>query len=856
MAQKMDFDIREKLYESRNTQVLRAIRTDDQSWVILKTPVVKYPSPDELSRYRREYEILNSLHDLPGIINVYELAPSQHSLLLVEEDCGGRPLTQAIKSGEFDAAHYLEIAVKLAHVLGELHQRNIIHKDVNPANILWCEELRELKMIDFSISSLLSQEYHAFQNPGQLEGTYAYLSPEQTGRVNRPLDYRSDLYSFGITLYQMFTGALPFSGDQGIEFVHAHIALQAQPPHEVNDAVPVMVSRIIMKLISKMADDRYQSAWGAKHDLQYCLQQLQETDRIEIFELGLQDYSPILRVPQKLYGRESEIDLIVAAFDRVGQGRAELLLVSGYSGTGKSALVHEVHKPLTEKRGLYVAGKFDQYQRGVPFYAWRQAIEEFALLLLKEDDANLKRWRSKILSGLGNIGKVITDFAPSLELVIGEQPPVSELSGEQALNRFNYAFQAFIKAVSTKEHPLVIFIDDWQWADAASINLLKLLMGEPDNHYLMIICAWRDNEVDGTHPFSVALNEIEQSSAVISAIKLDNLQLPHVCNFISDALNSPAGVDELAELVFDKTRGNAFFLIQFLKSLNQDSLLRFDSEQHRWHWELAEIRARNITANVVELMAMTIGRLESSTREALQFAACIGNRFELGVLSLILSKSARATAETLESALREGVIRPLGGNYQLASYQEDAADVAYQFIHDQVQQAAYSLIEPENRAQAHMDIALTLLNTLDEGEQYLRIFEIANHVNAAAELFTSDEQKRLFLKLNLQAGKRAKESTAYTPALRYLSKAITYLPEDCWERDRDFVIELYLLAAETAFLTMQYDDMEHWLGEILQHADTPLLQASVYEIRLQAYISQNRPVCMKYVCRPISPRIV
>ena len=840
MAEQMDFEIREKLYESHHTQVLRAIRTRDQSRVILKTPVAKYPSPDELSRYRREYEILNSLRDLPGIINVYDLVPSQHSLLLVEEDCGDRPLTQTIKSSEFDAAHYLEIAVKLAHVLGELHQRGIIHKDVNPANILWCKERRELKLIDFSISSLLSQEYHDFQSPGQLEGTYAYLSPEQTGRVNRPLDYRSDLYSFGITLYQMFTGALPFSGDQGIEFVHAHIALQAAPPHEVNDAVPVAVSRIIMKLISKMADDRYQSAWGAKHDLQCCLRQLQETDCIETFELGQQDHSPILRIPQRLYGRESEIDSIIAAFDRVGQGRAELVLVSGYSGTGKSALVHEVHKPLTEKRGLYVAGKFDQYQRGVPFYAWRQAIEEFAFLLLKEDETSIGRWRSKILSGLGNVGKVITDFAPSLELVIGEQPAVPELSGEQALNRFNYAFQAFIKAVSTKDHPLVIFIDDWQWADAASINLLKLLMGETDNHYLMIICAWRDNEVDGAHPFSVVLNEIEQSSAVVSAIKLGNLKPPHVRDFICDALNCPVAVDELVELVYDKTRGNAFFLIQFLKNLYQDSLLHFDSARRRWHWELSEIQSRNITANVVELMAMAIGRLEPATREALQFAACIGNRFELGILSLILKKPACATAGMLESALREGVIRPLGGNYQLASYREDAAGVAYQFIHDQVQQAAYSLIEPQNRTQAHMEIALTILNTLDEHEQYVRIFEIANHVNVAAERFTSDEQKRLLLKLNLQAGKRAKETTAYTPALRYFKTAISHLPEDCWERDRKFVIELYLLAAETAFLTKQYEDMERWLEEILNYADTPLLRASVYEIRLQSYISQNR----------------
>ncbi len=840
MAEQMDFDVREKLYESHHTQVFRAIRTNDWSRVILKTPVAKYPSADELSRYRREYEILNSVHDLPGVINVHDLAPSQHSLLLVEEDCGGRPLTQTIKSSEFDAALYLEIAIKLAHVLGELHQRCIIHKDINPANILWCTEQRDIKLIDFSISSLLSQEYHDFQSPGQLEGTYAYISPEQTGRVNRPLDYRSDLYSFGITLYQMFTGALPFSGDQGIEFVHAHIALQAVPPHEVNDAVAAVISRIIMKLMSKMADDRYQSAWGVKHDLQHCLQQLQETGRIEEFELGQQDHSPILRIPQKLYGREREINSIIAAFDRAGQGRAELLLVSGYSGTGKSALVHEVHKPLTEKRGLYVAGKFDQYQRGVPFYAWRQAIEEFALLLLKEDETSIGRWRSKICSGLGNIGKVITDFAPSLELIIGEQPAVPELSGEQALNRFNYAFQAFIKAVSTKEHPLVIFIDDWQWADVASISLLKLLMGETENRYLMIIGAWRDNEVDGTHPFSVALDEIMRSPAAVSAIQLGNLQPLHVRDFICDALNRPAAVDELVELVYDKTRGNAFFLIQFLKNLYQDSLLHFDSERLRWHWELSEIRARNITANVVELMATAIGRLEPATREALKFAASIGNRFELEILSIILNQSARTTAEMLDIALREGVIRPLGGNYQLAGYREEMTGVAYQFIHDQVQQAAYSLIEPQNRTQAHMDIALALLNTLDEEEQYRRIFEIANHLNVAAERFTSDEQKQLLLELNLRAGKRAKETTAYTPALRYFKTALAHLPADSWEHDRELAAELYLLAAETAFLTMQYDDMERWLDEILKYADTPLLRASVYEIRLQACISQNR----------------
>ena len=456
-----DYRLSEELFSSETTKVCRAVHLGDGRQVVLKILSGEQTRPEAFVEYRREFEITASLKGVVGVIEVIGLENIQDTVMIVEEDIGGRSLASILEGGRVDLAEALSLAIRLARALGQIHRQHVIHKDINPANIIWNRAADEVRIIDFGISSQLSQERQEFQSVNQLEGSLAFISPEQTGRVNRRLDYRSDLYSLGVSLYQLFAGALPFVAREGIELVHAHIALTPVPPHEVNPELPLAVSQIVMRLMAKMADDRYQSAAGLEYDLQHCLDQLRATGQLAPFPLAANDASIRFQIPQKLYGREAEIATIIAAFDRSTQGPSELLLVSGFSGAGKSALVHEVHKPLTERCGNFITGKFDQYQRDIPFYAWTRAFEEFCNLLLKEDESSLAEWRERISAAVGAIGKVLTDVIPSVETIIGPQAEIPPLAGEQALNRLNYVFGNFLGAVCRPDHPLVIFLDDW-----------------------------------------------------------------------------------------------------------------------------------------------------------------------------------------------------------------------------------------------------------------------------------------------------------------------------------------------------------------------------------------------------------
>jgi len=835
-----NYQLSEKIYESKISKVYRGVQENDGRPVILKILNKEYPSTEELSLFRREYKIVQKLQDIEGVINAIELLDFQNTLVIVEEDIGGTSLATLLTKMKPDTQQCLKLAIQIADVIDQLHQHNVIHKDINPANIIWNPETHEVKIIDFGISSLLKQEYHEFQNPGKLEGTLAYTSPEQTGRINRVLDYRSDLYSFGVTLYFMFTGSLPFTAKEGIELVHAHIA---QMPVDLSNSktnLPPALSQIILRLLSKMADDRYQSGAGVKYDLERCLTQIENKNSENIFQLGQKDHSPIFLIPQALYGREKEVSLILEAFNRVSQGSIELIMVSGFSGTGKSSLVHEVHLPLTEKRGLYISGKFDQYQTGVPFHAWSVAFEGFVSLLLKEDESSLERWKKNIQSAVGNIGQVISDVVPSIELIIGKQPDIPRLTGEQALNRFNYVFRAFVKSISKKEHPLVVFIDDWQWADAASLNLLNFLMSDKDNAYLLIIGAYRDNEVDSTHSFRLTLDDIERSKANVSTIQLQNLTKKDVFSLVSDALRNPPAIDSLVNLIYEKTQGNAFFLVQFLRNLYNESLIHFDTVSDCWLWDQAEVESKDITDNVVQLMANKIQQLPYDTQETLKFAACIGSRFDLSTLAIIQNKNTRETASRLEKALQKGIIKPLDLNYRFANIEIGKANVTYQFIHDRVQQAAYSLIVQKKRGIVHVNIADTMIDKLNSSDKEKRIFDIVNHYNAGKNEVTTALQKERVASLNISAGKKAKSTTAYTLALHYFKSALELLDNTEWQTQYQQTAELYLIASEVAFLSKQYDQMELWIEIYLKKVKTPLEKSKAYEIRLQAYTAQNR----------------
>ncbi|MEW5957757.1 MAG: ATP-binding sensor histidine kinase [Chloroflexota bacterium] len=879
------YHIIEVIHAEAKTIVYRGRRIRDEQPVILKLPKAEYPSLPEMARLRREYELIKDLA-LAGIISPYGLEEYDHGLALILEDFGGLPLHRTLIFGRLELATFLNLAVQLADILGQLHQRHLIHQDIKPANILFNPTTDQVKLTDFSLASRLSRENQKISSPHLLEGTLAYMSPEQTGRMNRAIDYRTDFYSLGVTLYELLTGQLPFPTTDPMEMVHAHIAKQPLPPHELNPHVPRPISDIVLKLLAKTAEDRYQSAFGLKADLEACRAQWQTHHKIENFELGQHDISDQFLIPQKLYGRKQEIELLLAAFERVSgsddsrgareQGtrsggeisrwepatsseivnrkseipkghdvvnppeasKIELLLVSGYAGIGKSALVNEVHKPIVRQKGYFVGGKFDQFQRNIPYGAVIQAFQELVRQLLTESEAQIEAWKDKLCQALGANGQVIIEVMPEVELIIGPQPPVPELLPAEAQNRFNLVFEHFIQVFTRKEHPLVLFLDDLQWADSATLTLLPTLLTHPGMSHLLVIGAYRDNEVSEAHPLALTLADLARAGASLSSITLKPLAMTHLNQFIADTLKCDLDRSRpLAELVLHKTAGNPFFVIQFLKSLYQERLLEFEAGSGQWRFDLAQIQRAGMTDNVVTLMAGKIQKLPERTQRLTQMAACIGNRFDLNTLAIVNEQSPGQTAAELWQAVQEGLILPVGAAYEFAP--EDAPETlyqaAYEFLHDRVQQAAYALIPDDQKRAVHLQVGQLMLQHSSAEEREENLFDIVNHLNLGAELITDPAARTELARLNLAAGRKAKSSTAYQPALSYFKAGLGLLGAAGWTAHYDLTFSLYRELAEGEYLCGNFAEAEQAFDLLLSQARSKLEKAEIYSLRIIQY---------------------
>ncbi len=709
-----DYQILNKIYESSHSLVYRGILNQNQQPVILKVLKEEYPSISELTRYKQEYEITRSLTTIKGVVKTYGLHKYKNSLVMFLEDFGGESLEILMKSQKLTLPEFLYLAIKICEILTEIHGANIIHKDINPSNIVFNPQTKQLKIIDLGISTTFTRENPTFKNPNILEGTLTYISPEQTGRMNRFLDYRSDFYSLGVTFYQMLTDQLPFDTNDALELVHCHIAQQPILPNYLKPEIPKAVSDIVMKLLAKKAEERYQSALGIKTDIQECLTQLETTGKISNFSLAHQDISEQLQIPQKLYGREPEIKILLAAFERVtGKGveaentknsqeegnipvakkQNEMMLVAGFSGIGKSVLVQEIYKPITQKRGYFISGKFDQFQRNIPYSAIVAAFRSLIQQLLTESETELILWREKLLTALGVNGQVIIDVIPEIEKIVGSQPPIQELEAAETQNRFNLVFQNFIRVFCEKDCLLVIFLDDLQWADSASLKLIELMITNKQIYYLLLIGAYRDNEVNSNHPLTLSLNHLRKAGAVVNQITLKPLKLEDLSELIADTLQSTkATVNPLAQLVASKTFGNPFFVNEFLITIYQENLLTFNRQQRCWQWNLTKIdEMLAITDNVLDLMLSQMKKLPESTQVVLQLAACVGNSFELNTLSVIYEKSVAESFNNLLPAIQIGLVKPISGLEMTSNEPIESSLVVinYKFLHDRVQQAAY-----------------------------------------------------------------------------------------------------------------------------------------------------------------------
>ncbi|MEM9924163.1 MAG: ATP-binding sensor histidine kinase [Cyanobacteria bacterium P01_D01_bin.50] len=868
------YDIMEVIYEGINTIIYRGISHLNQQKVILKILKEDYPTLDAITRLKHEYKITENL-DLEGVVKILRLETDQNRLLLVLEDFGGKSLRQVLSNRKLELLEFLNIAVQLGKALISLHSHNIIHKDIKADNIIINPKTGQVKLTDFSIASRLSNEKLQLTNPNQLEGTLTYMSPEQTGRMNRALDYRTDFYSLGVTFYEMIAGQLPFQSNDPLELIHSHIAKQPVAIQQLNPEIPNVIANVVVKLMAKNAEDRYQTAKGLLADLELCREQLEITGTIIEFQPGRLDVLSQLLIPQKLYGRETQVNQLLEAFERVSKGSRELMLVSGYSGIGKSSVVYEVNKSITQKRGYFTSGKFDQFKRNIPYASLIQAFSGLMQQLLTESTTQLQQWHSKILTAVGTNGQVIIDVIPEVELIIGKQAEVPQLGGIEAQNRFNRVFSEFINVFAQKEHPLVIFLDDLQWADSATLKLMQLLSADSECKYLLLIGAYRDNEVSPTHPLIQTLEGIEKNNAIVHNIVLQPLEIADVTQLIAETLNdNTERVNTLAELICNKTGSNPFFITQLLQAVYQENLFKFnlnpfsslinkEKNQGMWNWDIEEIQAIGITdKSVVELVANRIQKLPESTQIILQLAACIGDKFTLNVLSIVNQKSPIATAKELDAALQAGLILPLSEAYKIPlvfdenseqnvkginnlkfsprNLKSSIAKVTYRFLHDRVQQAAYSFIPESEKQTTHLKIGKLLLKETSSELLSENILDIVNQLNFGVDLLTDKDEKYELAKLNLMAGKKAKNSTAYEAALKYLNIGVGLLAIDSWQSNYDITFDLYLELAENEFLNSNFEQANNLCNLIINKVKTVVEKASIYQIQIQSYMAQNQ----------------
>ncbi|WP_437522065.1 AAA family ATPase [Sorangium sp. So ce726] len=818
----------EVLHQGAETILYRARRAEDGRPVVLKVLRRDHASPRALGRLHHEHELASAL-DTAAVVKARAIEAFGDQVALVLEDFGGRSLDQLLDGdGPMPLERFFPLALRLAGALAELHRHHVIHRDIKPQNLLCNPDTGEVKITDLGIACLSPRDSHDLSHDGLIEGTLAYMAPEQTGRMNRSIDERTDLYSLGVTFYEMLTGTLPFQASDPVEWVHSHIAQKPPLPHALVPSIPPLLSAVVLKLLSKAAEERYQSALGLRHDLDTCFSQLRATGAIEPFPLGQHDVSDRFQIPQRLHGREREVETLLAAFERVvANGRPELVLVSGYSGIGKSSLVAELHGPAVRERGSFLSGKFEQLKRDVPYHAFLQAFRGLVQEILCVSEEALERWRERLLEALGPNGSLLADVLPELEPLLGPQPPVPELPVAEARHRFHATLLRFVAACACREHPMVLFLDDLQWADAASLQLLEQLVTSTGTPHLLLIGAYRDNEVGPAHPLRLTLSDAQKRGALLTDIVLAPLSAAHVGALVAGAVHARTEeVEPLSQLVYEKTGGNPFFVLQFLFELHQERLITFDPEQRVWRWDIAAIRDKRFTDNVVELMVGKLKRLSSPAQDALKLAACLGGGLSLDALAVVANRPAEALREPLEEAAREGLLLCRGSSYR--------------FLHDRVQQAAYSLIPAGQLAEVHLRIGQLLLKGRSPEEREEALFDIVGHLNRGAVLLRSQVERDDLAALNLRAGRKAKAAAAYQSATALFAAGLSLLAPDRWEARYELAYDLTLEHAHCAYATGGFEQAEQLLGELLERARTKLERAAVVELAIALYATRGQ----------------
>ncbi|MBA3662551.1 MAG: AAA family ATPase [Gammaproteobacteria bacterium] len=833
------YELTEKIYESEFSLVQKGIQRDTQQPVIIKIFLNLYPTVEQIIEFKHEYQTLLQLQGVEYVPQVLDFRQEKENWILIVSDIQATTLKSIINKKPLELNLFFKIAIKILSALEIIHAKGILHKDINPFNLVYNEKTEALQVIDYGLATRLVNENVKNKNLSALQGTLAYIAPEQTGRINRSVDQRSDLYSLGITFYEMLTGQLPFQSIEPLQAIYQHIVKNATPPHEINNEVPEMISAIVMKMIAKKAEDRYQSEYGIKMDLLRCKEALEENKGIiPSFKIGLDDIDNTFKVPEKLYGRETEIRLLLNLFDKVCLGSQEVAVISGPAGVGKSSLIQEIYKPIVEHHGYFIEGKFDQYKKNIPCLALSRMLADLVEKILTESKEQLAYWKQLLLKATDGNGQILIDLAPELERIIGPQPKLAEVSPEASMQRFLNVLKKTIQSIAQPQHPIVIFWDDLQWGDALSFRLLKKWLSEIDSGNIFFIFSYRSEEVGPTHPFNILLGQIKDNLS-LNHIHLQPLSLASVDQMLSDSLHANhIDIAAFGQLCYEKTNGNAFFLKQFLEDLSKKHLIHYEIKTHHWHWEVEEIRKQHVSENVVDLMIVQLKGLPPATREVLSIGACIGNAFDLKTLALLISKSEKDTAQIIEPALFQNYLVPLNEQYRYARESENSGAV-YQFAHDKIQEAAYKLLSDDESAAFHLQIGRFMHSRLKIDDAH-NIINIVDHLDKGRNLITSAEEKIALAQLNLQAGIKAKFSQAYDQSLYYLEIGLSLLGKSPWKNHYNLTLELYNESALVNSVIPNYEKLTLYGEQITQHAKTVLDAINFYKVQIFALLSQEK----------------
>lgn len=844
-----DYQINRIILEKSDSILYQARK--DSTDVCIKVLKAEYPTFEDLSLLQYEYGVLKEIHS-NGVIQAKELQKYKNTLILVLENLEGCNLKELIIKENLSVEKFLKIAIHLATAISDIHKKHIILKEFNPNTIYLNPGTLEVKVIDMSRSTANSRE-NASTNIKLSSASLPYISPELTGRINRLIDHRSDIYSLGVLLYEMITGQLPFQESDPMEMIHCHIVKVPDSPSQVDPNVPIAISEVIMKCLSKIPEERYHSIQGIINDLKFCLVQLQTEGVITPnFTPGKSDIDETFQIPQKLYGREKEIMLLEDGFKRICNDKTEWMLISGYPGIGKTSLVKEINKSIIAKRGYAISGKFELLQHHIPYSALIQALKELIHSLLKEKDEKLSIYRKQLLTALQNNGQVLIDLIPELELIMGKQPAISALAGEESRNRFLLVLTQFIQVFAVKEHPLVLFLDDLQWADAASLNCIKLLLTDSRIKNLLIIGAYRDQEVPNTHPLINVMSETRKEGGIITSIELSPLSFDDINTLVSDTLNTNKDKSRaLSLLLMKKTGGNPFFLNQLLKKLYQEEYIKFNQDKKEWTWQLDKLEKLEISDNVVDLMLSKIKQFPQETQHILSIAATIGPKFSINILAKMADSSSRNILRPLLPAIKAELIRPLEEDfYFLELLKEDSIEAEkvceklnlyFKFIHDKIYQASDSLSTPQEKLKTHYKIGSFLLNEMqkDPSKEEAYLFEVISHLNVAIPIIHSEKERKTLANLNLRASNKAKTSAAYSLAYDSIAIARSLLPTFSWSEDYPLTYAIYLESTECAFLLRKFEEIELFSNETLENATSKLDRGKLYLLKINGYCTTS-----------------